>query len=85
LLLEERGELVREVDDFLLQLNDFKYRNVWLKAGKRQAEHQRDSLRSQNQILAEVIAAMGEKLAEVDVTAVKDHFSAYGGLGNIQE
>jgi hypothetical protein len=27
---------------------------------------------------------MGEKLAEVDVTAVKDHFSAYGGLGNIQ-
>ncbi len=70
MFLREKGELVREVDDLLLQLEDLKSCNAWLKSGKKLAD-QRDSLQSRN-----------AKLAREGIT---DPLNAYGGFHKIQD
>lgn len=71
MFFREKIELVREVDDLLLQLEDLKSCNAWLKSGKKLAEHQRDSLKSRN-----------AKLAQEGIT---DPLNAYGGFRKIQD
>jgi hypothetical protein len=90
LLLKEKGQLVREVVIFLLQLNDLKSSHAWFKAGKKQAEHQKDSLHSLNETLAEDNKALVRKLAEAvamkaTLSSVKDPLSTYGRSGKIQD
>jgi vacuolar-type H+-ATPase subunit I/STV1 len=83
LLIEEKGKLVREVDGLLQKLNDLKSQKAWLKAGKKQAEQQRDSLCSQNEQLSEDNKVLKDKLAEAEeckatLSAVTDPLRDYG-------